>query len=169
MKIVTSSRFDRCIAVAPPETRKAFDKQSKLLLENLRHPSLRAKKYDEATDLWQARVTGNWRFFFNSRRHLFFNLHRSASEIVLNFMPKIERIKDGKGICMPLRITRRARQKLKSPRFLVRCGCCDGSLEIYYDDRPSVNRHSDSLEINGVNGTVDQWRKVLLPLLKVNR
>lgn len=64
MKIVTSSRFDRCIAVASSEKRKAFDKQSKLLLENLRHPSLRARKYDEATDLWQARVTGNWRFFF---------------------------------------------------------------------------------------------------------
>lgn len=84
-------------------------------------------------------------------------------------MPKIKRIKDGKGACIPLRITRRARRKLKSPRLLVRCGCCDQSLEIYYDDRPLGNRHRDSLEINGVNGTVEQWRKVLLPLLKVNQ
>ena len=29
---------------------KAFDKQVWLLVENLRHPSLRAKKYDEAND-----------------------------------------------------------------------------------------------------------------------
>jgi hypothetical protein len=34
------------------------------LLQNLRHPSLRAKKYDEVRDLWQARVTGAWRFYF---------------------------------------------------------------------------------------------------------
>ena len=40
------------------------DKQSLLLLQNLRHPSLHAKKYDESADLWQARVTGSWRFDF---------------------------------------------------------------------------------------------------------
>jgi len=34
------------------------------LLANLRHPSLHAKKYDESRDLWQARVTGSWRFYF---------------------------------------------------------------------------------------------------------
>jgi len=43
---------------------KAFDKQSSLLLENFSHPSLRAKKYDEAFDLWQARVNRAWRFYF---------------------------------------------------------------------------------------------------------
>jgi len=37
--------------------RKAFEKQTGLLVQNLRHPSLQAKKYDEAQDLWQARVT----------------------------------------------------------------------------------------------------------------
>jgi len=34
------------------------------LLETQRHPSLRAKKYDDARGLWQARVTLNWRFYF---------------------------------------------------------------------------------------------------------
>lgn len=34
------------------------------LLENLHHPSLRAKKYDEANDRWQARVNRSWRFYF---------------------------------------------------------------------------------------------------------
>ncbi len=37
---------------APPSIRRAFDKQVKLLVENLHHPSLHAKKYDEAKDLW---------------------------------------------------------------------------------------------------------------------
>jgi hypothetical protein len=35
-----------------------------LLLSNLRHPSLRAKKYDETRDIWQARVTAGWRLYF---------------------------------------------------------------------------------------------------------
>jgi len=33
-------------------------------LTNLRHPSLRAKKYDEAQDIWQARVDDDDRFYF---------------------------------------------------------------------------------------------------------
>jgi hypothetical protein len=34
------------------------------LLQNLRHPSLHAKKYDEGKDRWQARVNQDWRFYF---------------------------------------------------------------------------------------------------------
>jgi hypothetical protein len=49
---------------APASIRKAFDKQVKLLVENLHHPSLHAKKYDEAKDLWQAQVNRDWRFYF---------------------------------------------------------------------------------------------------------
>ena len=46
------------------KVRKAFDKQARLLVENMHHPSLRAKKYDESQDLWQARVNKSWRFYF---------------------------------------------------------------------------------------------------------
>jgi mRNA interferase RelE/StbE len=38
--------------------------QLAFLLSNLRHPSLRAKKYDEAIDIWQARVDDGYRFYF---------------------------------------------------------------------------------------------------------
>jgi plasmid maintenance system killer protein len=34
------------------------------LLSDLRHPSLRAKKHDEARGIWQARVNAGWRFYF---------------------------------------------------------------------------------------------------------
>jgi plasmid maintenance system killer protein len=34
------------------------------MFKNLRHPSLRAKKYDEANDIWQARINQGWRFYF---------------------------------------------------------------------------------------------------------
>jgi hypothetical protein len=51
-----SKHFLRNYFKAPKAVQEAFDKQSQLLLQNLHHPSLRAKKYDEARDLWQARV-----------------------------------------------------------------------------------------------------------------
>jgi hypothetical protein len=37
------------------------------LLDNRGHPSLRAKKYSEALDVWPARVTRDWRFTSRSR------------------------------------------------------------------------------------------------------
>lgn len=49
---------------APLAVQKAFDKQARLLAQNFRHPSLRAKKIDEIYDIWQGRVTRGWRFFF---------------------------------------------------------------------------------------------------------
>ena len=63
MRLLFTSHFDRAYKKAPKEIQQAFDKQSLLLLHNLRHPSLRAKKYDEAEDKWQARVYRNWRFY----------------------------------------------------------------------------------------------------------
>ena len=50
---------------APVQVRKAFFKQVRFLEQDLRHPSLKAKKYDESKDLWQARVNRDWRFYFN--------------------------------------------------------------------------------------------------------
>jgi mRNA interferase RelE/StbE len=63
---------------APPAVQKAFDKQVKLLVENFRHPSLRAKKYDESRDIWQARVNRDWRFYF---------LITGDTYLILNIIP----------------------------------------------------------------------------------
>jgi mRNA interferase RelE/StbE len=48
----------------PRPVRKAFHKQLAFLERDLHHPSLHAKKYDEARDIWQARVNKDWRFYF---------------------------------------------------------------------------------------------------------
>jgi len=64
MKLLRTARFERNYSRAPQQVQRAFDKQSLLLLQNPRHPSLRAKKYDESRDLWQARVNKDWRFYF---------------------------------------------------------------------------------------------------------
>lgn len=39
-------------------------KQLRFLLVNRADPSLHAKKYSEALDVWQGRVTRDWRFYF---------------------------------------------------------------------------------------------------------
>lgn len=64
MTIVLSDRAADAIADASGEVQKAFYKQLRFLAGNLNHPSLRAKKYDEANDIWQARVNRGWRFYF---------------------------------------------------------------------------------------------------------
>lgn len=60
-----SERFLKSLAAAPAPVQKAFDKQVKLLLTNLRHPSLHAKKYSETEGIWQARVNRDWRLYFS--------------------------------------------------------------------------------------------------------
>ena len=52
MQIVLSHRALDSLSGAPPNVRRAFEKQLRFLLNNLLHPSLRAKKYDEAAGLW---------------------------------------------------------------------------------------------------------------------
>jgi len=64
MRVVYSDAVNDALQKAPVAVKKAFFKQIRLLEQNLRHPSLRAKKYDEASDRWQARVNNDWRFYF---------------------------------------------------------------------------------------------------------
>ena len=42
------------------------------LEENLRHPSLRGKKYDESRNIWQARDNKDWRFYFLIRDDVYY-------------------------------------------------------------------------------------------------
>ena len=59
-----------------------------------------------------------------------------------------------------LRVYDRAPHRYTAARRLVKCGCCDQSVKIYHCE--------DSLEINGVNGSIENWREVLLPLLGID-
>jgi len=69
MELIRTTHFERNYAKAPQQVQRAFDKQSLLLLQDLHHPSLRAKKYDESHGLWQARVNKDWRFYFLIRNN----------------------------------------------------------------------------------------------------
>jgi mRNA-degrading endonuclease RelE of RelBE toxin-antitoxin system len=63
MQLFYTERFRRSYADAPLRVRKQFDKQAALLEHDIRHPSLRCKKYNEAEDIWQGRVNAGWRFY----------------------------------------------------------------------------------------------------------
>jgi hypothetical protein len=69
MRIRTTRHFDRSYANAPPAIKRAFLKQVAFLVDDIRHPSLRAKKYD--AERWQARVTRDWRFYFRIEEHTY--------------------------------------------------------------------------------------------------
>src|SRR5258708_4777430 len=60
-----------------------------------------------------------------------------------------------------IRLQHRTAKGKKSPSYVLRCGCCDQRLEIHYAD--------DGLEIGGVNGALEDWREILLPLLLIER
>ncbi|HUR44749.1 MAG TPA: hypothetical protein VMZ27_02655 [Candidatus Saccharimonadales bacterium] len=64
MKVVVSEPAIEALKDVPRAVKKAFDKQLRFLVLDLRHPSLRAKKYNEKENKWQARVNDAWRFYF---------------------------------------------------------------------------------------------------------
>ncbi len=74
MQLIYSEQFRRSYESAPPAIQRAFDRRIRFLMRDLRHPSLRAKKYDEARDIWQTRVNGGWRFYFRIEGSVYYLL-----------------------------------------------------------------------------------------------
>ncbi|OFV98203.1 MAG: hypothetical protein A3H28_14200 [Acidobacteria bacterium RIFCSPLOWO2_02_FULL_61_28] len=71
MRVLFSDLFTRNFRGAPEQVQKTFGKQLGNLLRDFRHPTLHTKKYDEAKNLWQARVDQNWRFYFTIEGDIF--------------------------------------------------------------------------------------------------
>ncbi len=67
---------------------------------------------------------------------------------------------------LALRVTHKehgTRSRKSGPCYNIRCGCCSEKVQIFYD------REDWGLEINGVNGSLENWRDILLPLLCIER
>ena len=60
-----------------------------------------------------------------------------------------------------IRVRHRPGTGKKCPHYVLRCGCCSETLRIYYAE--------DGLEMGGVNGAIEDWREILLPLLLIER
>lgn len=58
------------------------------------------------------------------------------------------------------RVYRRKARGRKSARLLIKCGDCNQKFEIHYGPE------GDDLEIAGVLASIENWREILLPLLK---
>lgn len=71
MRFFLSQRALRDYQKLTDELQKTADKQFTLLLRNMMHPSLRAKKHDEARDVWQARVNKSYRFYFQIKGDIY--------------------------------------------------------------------------------------------------
>lgn len=70
-KAVFSNQSLRQIKKLPETTKRKLEKQLSYLLKNISHPSLRAKKFDEIRDIWQARVDDYYRFYFQIRKDVY--------------------------------------------------------------------------------------------------
>jgi mRNA-degrading endonuclease RelE of RelBE toxin-antitoxin system len=64
MRIRLSLRGRRDFTALPHHLKARVRKQFAFLQNDLRHPSLQAKKYDERNDIWQGRVNRDYRFYF---------------------------------------------------------------------------------------------------------
>ena len=70
MKLSLSKRALRDYENLFKRLQKTADKQFNFLLKNINYPSLRAKKYDEKRDIWQARLSKDWRFYFKIKQDI---------------------------------------------------------------------------------------------------
>ena len=71
MQVEYTPHFKRRFAKFSPTIQRKFRKQLGFLFNDINHPSLRAKKFDEAEGVWQARVDNNVRFYFRITRELY--------------------------------------------------------------------------------------------------
>ena len=68
MKLVFTKPFIKQYRKLPKRIQKKTDEQIALLLENPKHPSLGIKKMECSGDIWEGRITENYRFTFHREK-----------------------------------------------------------------------------------------------------
>lgn len=64
MRLVTTDPFERSYKKLPSSIKKKTDKILRFLVNDIRHPSIRAKKIQGAGDIWEGRIDKFHRFTF---------------------------------------------------------------------------------------------------------
>ena len=67
MQLLYTERFQRAFADLDDEQAESVKKALRLLTANLRHPSLRIRKMQGTTDIWEARASRSLRLTFELR------------------------------------------------------------------------------------------------------
>lgn len=65
MRVRLSATAMEQFTMLPKAVRAKAERQFVYLACDIRHPSLRAKKYKGYVDVWQARIDRTWRFYFH--------------------------------------------------------------------------------------------------------
>jgi len=65
MKIIYTNSFKKDYDSLTPFIQGQTDKKLALLISNPRHPSIQVKKMKGTKDIWEARVSRNYRMTFN--------------------------------------------------------------------------------------------------------
>ena len=83
---------------------------------------------------------------------------RNQHSNIMKTLKRRNRLYDTSRFGQPeIRVRHRGAVGKKSPCYVLRCGCCSESITVYHSE--------DGLEIGGVNGAIEDWREILLPLL----
>jgi len=64
MRIAYHPGFQKALNKFPKSVKVKFRKQITYLINDIRHPSLHAKRYEGAEKVWQCRVDKSIRFYF---------------------------------------------------------------------------------------------------------
>lgn len=64
MKLIRTGKFKQGYKKLPQPIKNQTKKQLKLFLANHKHPSLRTKKMSGFSDIWECRITRDYRFTF---------------------------------------------------------------------------------------------------------
>ena len=67
MKIARTERFKKAYKKLNQRQRRAVEKALSFLVNNIRHPSLRVKKIEGTTGIWEARASKSIRLSFEFR------------------------------------------------------------------------------------------------------
>ena len=85
MKIKAYHRFKKAYSTLPHDVQVKVDRQLKMLLEDMRHPSLHTKKIKGRIGIWEARVDFHYRFTFEIiEDSLFLRVVGNHDEVIKN-------------------------------------------------------------------------------------
>lgn len=83
MNVYFSDSFRRDFKDLSAEIKKIAEQKIQFFLNNPRHPSLHTKKIQGTRDIWEGRITQNYRFTFQVLQNVY-RLRRVGTHAILN-------------------------------------------------------------------------------------
>lgn len=71
MRLLFTKSFRKEYAILPIHIQTIVEKKLGLLLHDSRHPSLKVKKMEDPRNIWEGRITKNYRFTFQTQNDIY--------------------------------------------------------------------------------------------------